>query len=187
MGTNKAKIKIKYYIERTYPYIFSFILILLYNFYEVNFLINDNLSNALNGVISFDAIVIGFLGAIMPVILSMKNESKLVKYVFENDKKDLFKKYLYITIKLGVLNVIFSLTLYLNSSFKSEVFICFVVNLWLFTLTSFMFSTMRSMGHMITLLFSKDVIENPIKPSDEGAVYTEDIRAQTRDDFSDEE
>lgn len=67
-----------------------------------------------------DSIIIGFIGAIIPVILSMKNESKLVKYVFEKDKDNLFRKYMSITIGIGLIDVTVSLLVYTKDIINQE-------------------------------------------------------------------
>ena len=178
--------KIKYLFERFYPYITSIALVYLLYCFEIDFLANEKLYDALGGVISFDAIVIGFLGAIMPVILSMKNESKLVKYVFENDGEELFKKYLFVTIKIGITNVVLTLAMYLHTSFTVETFVKILLYLWLLSLFTFMFCTMRSMGYMISLLFSKDMaVEYHIGSAEEGSVLSEKERAEVKSKFSD--
>lgn len=173
--------KFKYIIERIYPYLIAACITFLVWYNKIDFIVSKNLNDALNGVISFDAIVIGFLGAIMPVILSMKNESKFVKYVFENDEKDLFKSYLFVTIKLGILNVILTLAVFLRDSYTQDNLVEILMHLWLLSLMSFMFCTMRSMGHMITLLFSKEPIESElIKSADSGSKYTCEELEETR-------
>lgn len=81
----------KYYYERFSPYVFSFVVVLILYKKNINFIENVNMDNALDGVNTLGALIIGFLGAILPVILGMKNESKMVKYVFEKDSEKLLR------------------------------------------------------------------------------------------------
>ena len=72
-----------------YPYIFAIVFCIFLYKIKFNFINNPNIDNLIEGIITMESIVIGLIGAIIPVILSMKNESKFVKYVFENDTKGL--------------------------------------------------------------------------------------------------
>lgn len=79
--------KAGYYWEKYYPYAaFACVLIIVYT-NKINFIDNENLPDALDSVNTICSLIIGFLGAILPVILGMKNESKIVKYVFEKDSR----------------------------------------------------------------------------------------------------
>lgn len=173
----------KYYKERTYPYILSIISIFLIRHFNIDFLANKDFNNALDGVVNLDSIIIGFMGAIMPIILSMKNESKFVKYVFEKDKEELFKKYLKITIKIGIINAGLTILMYLRDSIVNV----FINNLlyysWIFSIVLFLLLTMRSMNYMITLFFSKDdfSFENPETVHEN--IYTEEEHKNIKDKY----
>ncbi|OLS03302.1 hypothetical protein [Tissierella creatinophila] len=110
----------------------------------------------LDGTISLVSIIIGFMGAIMPIILSMKNESKFVRYIFEKDTDELFKKYLKTTVKVGLLNAGFTLSMYLRDSILKLNIKNFIYYIWMFSIILFIFLTMRSMSYMITIFFAKD-------------------------------
>lgn len=145
----------KYYIERGYPYMLATLASIILQ-RVTGVMSNNNFEDLLGGLVTLDSIVIGFFGAIMPVILSMKNESKFVKYVFENDTEGLFIKYLKITIFSGLFSAGFSLALYLRDSFVH----LFVKNSlytgWIFFTVLFLATTYRSLSYMILLVFSKD-------------------------------
>lgn len=165
---------IKYYIERTYPYIFSIIAVVLIRYFNINFLADTSLNNALDGVVNLDSIIIGFMGAIMPIILSMKNESKFVKYVFEKDKEELFKQYLKMTIKIGIINVGLTILMYLRNSILNIYMNNLLYYGWLFSIILFLLLTMRSMSYMITLFFSKDELDFQNKESTANKTYTDE-------------
>lgn len=79
--------KIKKNIELFYPYILPIGITVPIALIHTNFLESENLNSALEAIITVSSLIIGFLGAILPVIMSMKNDSKIVKYVFEKDKE----------------------------------------------------------------------------------------------------
>ena len=146
----------KYYLERLYPYLFSIILVLIIRLYNIDFANNALFNNALDAVVNLDSIIIGFMGAIMPVILSMKNESKFVKYVFEMDKEELFKKYLKITIIIGIINAGLSILMYLRNSLINTVVKNFAYNSWLFSIILFLFLTSVTRSFKISDILSPE-------------------------------
>ena len=150
------------YFERLYPYIISLgISVLLYTL-KFNFLDNENIDNLIDGLVTMESIVIGLIGAIIPVIMSMKNDSKFVRYVFENDTRQLFRKYMTATIACGLINVACSLSMYLRESFSEKV--CETIyNIWLFLIFLFLLLTYRSMHYMILIIFTPDKIEADVK------------------------
>lgn len=143
------------YLERVYPYILALILCVLLYKLNFNFLENSRVDNLIDGLITMESIVIGLIGAIIPVILSMKNDSKFVKYVFENDTNGLFRKYLTVTIGVGLVSVAFSLAMYIRDEYTEQVR-NLMYNCWIFFIFLFLFLTYRSMRYMILIIFSPD-------------------------------
>lgn len=150
----------KYLMERSYPYILSIFATIALRRVSFGVMSDMNFNDMLGGLVTLDSIVIGFFGAIMPVILSMKNESKFVRYVFENDTEGLFANYLKVTIFSGLFSAVFSLSLYLRNSFIHLCVKSFLYTVWAFFTTLFLISTYRSLSYMISLVFSKDNFEN---------------------------
>ena len=144
---------IRYVCERAYPYILASVVTRLLIVNKIYLYNSKDFGEVLNGLVTLDSIIIGFLGAIMPVILSMKNESKFVRYVFENDKKNLFMKYLKATIFWGLLDATLSLILHTRDLIIKPENMYF---LWIFVTIVFISATYRSMSYMVVLLFSKD-------------------------------
>lgn len=105
-------------IEMLYPYVLSVIIFVLFKFAKNSLYQSKNINDALDAVITVSSLIIGFLGAVLPVIMSMKNDSKLVKYVFERDKDKLFLKYIKQTLIVGVLVIIVSVTVYFRDQYK---------------------------------------------------------------------
>lgn len=163
-----------YVMERTYPYVVALVSVILCKNFKFNMMISKEYTELLNGLVTLDSIIIGFLGAVMPVILSMKNESKFVKYVFEKDKKNLFCKYLKVTILLGILNVVSCLVMHVKDAIPDNYWIKFYY-VWIFITVVFLTSTYRSMSHMITLIFTKD--EKEVIGSEDGSDQVNEARA----------
>lgn len=152
---DRLKERIKYSFERLYPYVLSVIVVLLIKKQKIEFLSCENLNSALDAVNTLTALIIGFLGAILPVILGMKNESKFVKYVFEKDEEKLFLKYIKITIVIGLLLVLTTISMYFVSLIqeKEQQSLLYI---WMFLICLFLLSTYRSLSNMLNLIFSND-------------------------------
>lgn len=124
-------------------------------YFKFNIMVEKGYDDLLNGLVTLDSIIIGFLGAIMPVVLSMKNESKFARYVFEKDTKNLFCKYLKVTVLLGIINVVFTLMMNVREAIPQKWQLEFYY-IWIIVTVAFLLTTYRSMSHMITLIFTKD-------------------------------
>ena len=105
------KINVLYIWERSYPHIIAIAITSILMFISFNPIESKQIDSLVEGIVTLDSIIIGFMGAIIPVILSMKNESKLVQYVFNRDKEGLFKKYISETIGYGLLDACVSLSI----------------------------------------------------------------------------
>lgn len=148
--------RVYYTVERGYPYVIAVLIVLFCCKAKFNMMrAENNYTELLNGLITLDSIIIGFLGAVMPVILSMKNESRFVRYVFEKDKDNLFCKYLKITLLLGICDAVLSLIMHVRQTIPVEYKMNFYY-VWIFLTVAFLMSTYRSMSHMIALIFTKD-------------------------------
>ncbi|MDD7147612.1 MAG: hypothetical protein PUH86_04695 [Lachnospiraceae bacterium] len=147
---------VKYYWERSYPYIFSTILFLIMYRGKINFAENSYMNDAIDGVNTITSLIIGFLGAILPVILGMKNESKFVQYVFENDKNKLFLKYIRENILVGLLLLFISVGLYFRKEEVLKGYIAYGFYIWSTIIVLFLLVTYRCLSNMLNLIFSSD-------------------------------
>lgn len=149
--------RVKYLCERIYPYVIAAIITYLLIRNEINFVYSENLNSALDACNTVIALIIGFLGAILPVILGMKNESKIVKYIFENDKNKLFLKYIKATIFIGLVTLLITISLYfVNDIIEFPIIQIWSFYIWEYMLLSFVLLTYRSLRSMLDLIFISD-------------------------------
>ena len=148
--------KIAYLWERVYPHVIAFATTFVLDKLSFQPLKSMQIDSLIDGVVTLDSIIIGFLGAMIPVIISMKNESKIVKYIFDRDNDGLFKKYILETIAYGLLDVCISLSIYMRDiiNFKKSSKILSIMFMYMFFV--FVLSTYRSMSCMLKLLFVAD-------------------------------
>ncbi len=143
--------------------------ILLYK-YKINFTSNRNFNDAIDGISTIGSLIVGFLGAILPVILGMKNESKFVKYVFENDINKLFLKYIKEDIVFGLLTLFISFVLYFRDEAVFTNIKAYIFYFWTSLIILFLLLTYRCLSKMLGLIFSSDnelILENLYSESEE--------------------
>ena len=141
--------------ENIYPLIGAVIIQYICWKYEINYIDSENLSDALNGDITIASIVIGFLGAILPVILGMKNDSVFVKYVFELDQDKLFLKYIRRTIASGIISIFVSMVLFFRDMYEDNCLYDYAFYIWVGSLIYMLLCTYRSVSNMMELMFSE--------------------------------
>ena len=125
--------------------------------FGINYISSSKLDNALDACNTIVALIVGFLGAILPVIMGMKNESKLVKYVFEKDKDRLFLKYMKATIFTGLLTLLITVSLYFSEDFSKSAIAYYEFYVWEALFVCFMLLTYRSLKNILDIIFSPDV------------------------------
>ena len=150
------KERLHYIWERTYPHVIALIMMLILIILGFHPTKSSKINELVDGIVTLDSIIIGFIGAIIPVILSMKNESKLVKYVFEKDEEGLFKKYISETIAYGLTDVCVALSVYVKDVISSKYVLIFLEWLFIYVVILFILSTYRSMTCMLKLIFTDD-------------------------------
>lgn len=150
------KRSVRYILERVYPYaVASFLVVIIY-MQKINYISSNNINNAIDGVITITSLIIGFVGAVLPVIMGMKNDSKFVRYVFEKDTERLFMKYMKNTLLYGMLLIAISVSLYFKKDYETTIYYKYVFYVWIFMMALFLSATHRCINNMLNLIFSKD-------------------------------
>ena len=142
--------------EKWYPYGIALLLVIGTFFIKVDFLMSKNTNDALTAIITVASLIIGFIGAILPVIMSMKNDSKFVKYVFEQDKDKLFLSYIKQTMLIGIILIIVAITLYFRDQYMGMCYYKVSVKVCVYFLVCFLLCTYRCLNNMLNLIFSND-------------------------------
>lgn len=142
--------------EKIYPGIGGLIVLTICWKFNLNFFNSKNISEALNADITVASIIIGFLGAVLPVVLAMKNDSFFVRYVFEMDKDKLFLEYIKKTIVSAIISIVISMLLYFRDLFFNYYLLKSLFFLWIGSFVYMLLCTYRSVSNMIKLMFSED-------------------------------
>ncbi len=143
--------------ERMYPYIVAAISVhLIRKSCAIEFFSSENLNDALTAIITVTSIIIGFIGAILPVILSMKNDSKVVQYVFQRDKRKLFLEYIKSTLAIGFLLIVCSIIPYFSDLYEDTYFYKNWQYVVIYMLICFLCATYRCLNNMLNLIFKSE-------------------------------
>ena len=147
--------RLKYLFERLWPYILSLILLIIFIAVPIN---KDkvDIEKILDPVITMVSIIIGFIGAIIPLILGSKKESKIVKYILEKDNQQLLMKYLLVCIKTGLSLIVISFIVAFRDIIEQEVIRKICLYIWIYVILLFLCLTYRCMSYVFNLIFIND-------------------------------
>jgi hypothetical protein len=159
---NKRELKVNYHWERGYPHFVAVIIVIIvyWVFKEKEIHGFENFTSALSSVLTITSLIIGFLGAVMPVIISMKNDSKIVKYIFEKDENQLFLKYIKSTILIGLITSGLSIFMFFISELENIGIKNMITYIWIFLVSEFFLLTYRCLDKMVRIIFIKDKDDN---------------------------
>jgi hypothetical protein len=139
----------------------------------------------LDGVITFSSIVVGFLAALLAIILSI-SKSKVMKHLYEHvhhaNGKNLFLSYFRQAIFVGFVVVLLSIWMYIikeHNPLPSYGFVGFV--LWIFTGTFFVGASFRIVNILMKALFLESTTSAENKYRQSRTLTQEQIDALKRE------
>lgn len=151
--------------EKWYPLVIS-VLITLVAFIALppEIKVSENFDNFLAAVITFGSIILGFLGVVLSILLSIRN-TELVEYIFRSVSREILKGYFKKPIIAGFFAIIVVISLYFFDSYSSVAIIisknlnitlgkC-VISLGIFLNSYFMISSYRIIDIMMYIIFKE--------------------------------
>lgn len=177
---------IRYYVERIYPYVIALVSVYLLVKFKINYISSKNMNDAIDGVITITSLIIGFIGAVLPIVMSMKNDSKFVQYVFEKDENKLFLKYIKITLFHGITLIFISIVIYFKDEYIDTIIYGKIFHVWILFLILFLVSTYRCTCNMLNLIFTdgnkiiKNVNNIDIVETDREKRYRESLEKEEK-------
>lgn len=148
--------KLPLFFEQYYPLIAAIVGIIIFICSSCNFWLSEDFDKVLNGVITFSSILVGFMGALLAILASIRN-TEIVEYIYSHVEKSLFLKYFKFTIIPGLLVVVLSCVMFV---IKNN----FLGVLWTFTTIYFAFASYRIIDILLRIIF-KDPNCTEYKPS----------------------
>ncbi len=111
---NTKKLDISLLFEKYYPLFFGLIISIIY--YGSDIKLIDDVGLILNAVISFSSVIVGFLGILLTLIFSLK-DNPLVDFIFDDEHyKKLIKGYFEFAIKSGFITILLTIIMFLNKT-----------------------------------------------------------------------
>ena len=144
--------------EKSYPYVLSIIPFALFVLFGSNFIENPNIDEALNALLMVASLVVGFIGAILPIILSARTDSRVIRHVFIQDKERLFLKYIKQTIFMGIILIMISVSLYFREQYEGSFYYEYGFAILTYVLFAFLLCTFRVLNNMLNLIFLNDQV-----------------------------
>ncbi|MEC2197834.1 hypothetical protein V7174_13555 [Bacillus subtilis] len=139
-----------------------------------------NLDKVLEGAVNFSAILLGFLGALLGILLSIK-DSAIVKAIFNQQGASLLKYYFNESFASGLLVVVLSCVMQI---FLGEETVCAKVLFytWFFFIMLFVISTYRIVKLLMAVFFVANEDDASVRP-DSNRINDEE-REQLRQQLS---
>lgn len=125
----------------------------------------------LESTITLSSILIGFIGALLGILFTVKN-TETISLLFQSKEKIVLKRYFRYNVILGMFLVVFSLLLYVIEAVENltETIQYIVYGLWGFLLLYTLSSTFRIINIMMHIIFDEKPNENkepePVKMDD---------------------
>lgn len=161
MNENKRDL-ILYYWEKYYPFFFSALSIIVFGFIGLSVKTN-NLEKIIDGSINLASIITGLLGALLGILISVK-DSPLVKYIFQKQHKTRIFSYIKQTIYSGFFTIGFAALLYVHVDKNACPTLISQILLfcWLACATFLLSSSYRIISILMEILANKDIpVERP--------------------------
>ncbi|WP_260286746.1 hypothetical protein [Peribacillus aracenensis] len=149
------------FISWFYPLFISIIVVVISIRFDFSYTV-ENFDKVLDGTITFSSIVVGFLGALLGILVSIK-DSAIVKSIFDSKEKHTLKRYFNETFIMGFLVVILSCAMHVLRVYPS-ITTKVIFYIWLGLTCWFIPSTHRIVNILMSVFFktnSKDKNERP--------------------------
>ncbi|MGE7881705.1 hypothetical protein [Bacillus sp. NPDC094077] len=155
-------------IEKYYPFWISTILTILFVVFHFTPKING-FEKVLDGVISFSSIALGFLGALLAIILSISKSNviqHLYSYMAQNsgDGRKILFGYFQRGLLTGFAVVILSIGMYVVSKQTLNNYYLLISYLWVFLTSYFVLSSYRIVSILMYTLFKHESEIEPYIP-----------------------
>lgn len=137
-----------------YPYLISAIFTVLLFFTGFNYSSNG-FEKILDAAITFSSIIVGFLGALLGILISIK-DSKIVKDIFDTKEKYTLKHYFEETFLIGIGIVVLTCSMYVLINIKNKIVIDIFYYSWLFITLLFIPSSYRIISLLMSVFFNSN-------------------------------
>lgn len=153
------------FIEKTHPYLIALCITIIWIFSGYDLYQSNGFNNALDSTSTMCSILLGFVAAIFPVILTLRQKGNYIDKVIISGGS-LLKSYCIESIVSGFVLIIINTLNYFRFDARIQIKLVLFYT-WIFCVTAFIFCNIRCMYFLIRMIMPKEVID-PI-PEESGA------------------
>lgn len=143
------------------PIIISGIFLTLFYYFGIDHQLK-NFDKVLEGATNFSSIILGFLGALLGILLSIK-DSEIVKTIFAEKGASWLKYYFSESFIVGLSVVIFSSVMQIFVEDKT-IYAKILFYIWFFCVVYFICSTYRVVNILMTVFFKANDSNASVRP-----------------------
>lgn len=162
------------FIERIYPYFIALSVTILWWLYGYDLSISRGFDSALESTSTMCSILLGFIVAILPVVLSLRTKGSYVDKVLENGG-GLLKSYCVQTFVCGFILIIINTFSYFRFDTRHQIRVILFYT-WIFFVTVFVLCCIRCIYFLIRLILPKEDIESIPEESEAEKKYKQDYK-----------
>ncbi len=152
---------IGYWGERFYPYFIAIVVYIFTEKYNINYISSENIQDALDSIMNMTSLILGFGGALIPIVIGLKGESEFIRRILDNNK--LFFKYFREMIMGGLLLIAITISIYFVNDIDNEFLYNHAFKVWISMIVVFIMQTYRSIMAMLKMIFysGRTIQQNP--------------------------
>jgi hypothetical protein len=166
------------FLERTWPYILAVSVVILWFVVGYNMADSQGYNNALDSTSNMCAILLGFVAAMFPVVLSLRRQGNYVDKVVEYGG-DLLKSYYVETIISGVFLIMIVTVSYFRIDARVQIKDA-LFYAWLFCVTTFLSCSIRCTYFLFRFMLPKEEHRIPEEGESERK-FKEEARKKDQD------
>lgn len=133
-----------------YPWLIPVIIILLTIPYNISYKIK-NFSDVLESVVTFSSIIVGFLGALLGILITINN-SKIIKEISGNNEMGTVRYFFNETLVLGFIVVLLSIAFQVLKDYEFA-FVKYYFYIWFVFTVTFIISSFRVIQLLMNVFF----------------------------------
>ncbi|MFD1708930.1 hypothetical protein ACFSCZ_19895 [Siminovitchia sediminis] len=156
------------FFHKTYPFFIGCLVSGILFWLNIDYRI-PNFEKVLDNATIFSSIVVGFLGALLGILVSIK-DAEIVATIFETEEKHTLKSYFNETFLLGIIVVLFSSLMQVLRSYENSTTLI-MFHLWVLISIWFIPSTYRIVNILMSVFFK--VNNSKSRPEDDDSKLTE--------------
>lgn len=142
------------FLEKYGPLLISVFLTSFFVYFEINWITNEDINHIAEVAITAASILVGLIGALIPILTGMRDTTKYIRLVMNTDGGKLLKKYSEKAILTGLIFIVVCLFVMFNKSYDRTFIYNKVFYIWLFTGFIFLTNSFRCLNFTLKLMYN---------------------------------